>query len=103
VNVSAQFDSKARGQLNIMFLSWVNVSAQFDSKARVLLTITLLEDSAEKAENMVQPGPDTRSDAYSPNTCNSSDVFRVHVAKACSFTGSSCSIDHGLSCGHLLT
>ena len=41
----------------------------------------------------------------SPNTCNtnSSDVFRVRVAKACSFTGSNCSIDHGLSCGHLLT
>ena len=39
----------------------------------------------------------------SPNTCNSSDVFRVRVAKACSFAGSSCSIDHGLSCGHLLT
>ena len=35
-----------------MFLSWVNVSAQFDSKARVPLTITLLEDSAEKAEKM---------------------------------------------------
>ena len=52
MNVSAQFDSKARGQLNIMFLSWLNVSAQFDSKARVLLTITLLEDSTEKAENM---------------------------------------------------